>query len=114
MIRYPKFNASFCYRKEAYMELIIAVKVIPQSGKSAWIIAKNGVLSCYLKSAPEKNKANDELISLTASLLKIPKYSVTIIKGELSRHKTLKIITSLSFNAFLKKVGIEDKPQSFL
>ena len=96
------------------MELIITVKVTPQSGKSSWNLTKNGTLHCHLKSAPEKNKANEELISITATLLKIPKHSITIIKGVLSRYKTLKIITPLSYKSFLEKVGITDTPQSFL
>ena len=96
------------------MELIVTVKVTPQSGKSAWNLTKNGTLHCHLKSAPEKNKANEELIALTAALLKIPKHSITIIKGALSRYKTIKIITDLSYKSFLEKVGIIDIPQSFL
>jgi uncharacterized protein (TIGR00251 family) len=103
----------FIIRKNI-MELIVAVKVTPQSGKSAWSLTKNKTLHCYLKSAPEKNKANEELISLTASLLKIPKHSITIIKGTLNRYKTLKIVTPLSYNLFLEKVGIVDIPESFL
>lgn len=96
------------------MELIITFKVTPQSGKSAWNLTNNGTLHCYLKSAPEKNKANDELIALTANLLKIPKHSISFLKGELSRYKTLKIVTPLSYNQFLQKVGIIDAPQTFL
>ena len=109
-----KILCKFLLRKNHSMELIISVKVTPQSGKSEWKLAKNGTLQCFLKSAPEKNKANDELVALTSTLLKIPKHSISILKGELARYKTLKIITNLTYQAFLRQVGIIDSPQSFL
>lgn len=48
-------------------------------------------LSVKLTVAPEGGKANDALIKLLARELKIPKSSITIKRGQSSRHKLLNI-----------------------
>lgn len=42
-----------------------------------------------LNAAPEKGKANAELIGFVAEQLGIPKSHVTVLKGTTSRNKTL-------------------------
>lgn len=42
-----------------------------------------------LNAAPEKGKANAELITFVAKRLGIPKSHVTVLKGTTSRNKTL-------------------------
>jgi uncharacterized protein (TIGR00251 family) len=64
------------------------VKVIPQSGRTE-LLEENGKLKLYLKSAPEKNKANLELIKFFKKEYKI---SVRLKSGETSREKVLEII----------------------
>jgi uncharacterized protein (TIGR00251 family) len=44
-----------------------------------------------LNSAPEKGKANDELIEFLSRELKIPRSSFQIVRGETSRHKTIRM-----------------------
>ena len=44
-----------------------------------------------LNSAPEKGKANDELIEYLARELKVSRSSIAIIRGETSRRKTVRI-----------------------
>ena len=66
----------------------IKIKVIPQSGRTE-LIEENGKLKLYLKAAPEKNKANTELIKYFKKEFKI---SVRIKAGETSKEKVLEII----------------------
>ena len=66
----------------------LAVKVIPSAGR-AELKEENGKIKLYLKSAPEKNKANLELIKFFKKKYKL---SVRIKAGEKSREKVLGII----------------------
>jgi len=46
-------------------------------------------LKVNVRSVPEKNQANDALISFLASELHFPKINIALVKGETSRLKTL-------------------------
>lgn len=95
------------------MSLIIQVKVVPSSGRSKWIIDKSGGLKSYLKSPPEKNKANDELVKTIAKTLKVPLEAVVIVSGATSRSKRVKIDTQISYEELLKAFGIEEQLSLF-
>ncbi len=96
------------------MALIFDVKVIPRSAQQKWLLDKNGQLKCYIKSAPEKGKANKELIKLLAKALKISQGDITIITGATSRIKKIKINAQLSLDALLTALGIERHEQLHL
>lgn len=87
--------------------LIIEVKVVPSSGKSTCILDKSGRLKCYLKSPPERNEANTELIKLFAKALKITQNEVEIVSGATSRTKKLKILKSITEDDVLAHLGIQ-------
>ena len=87
--------------------LIVEVKVVPSSGKSQCILDKTGRLKCYLKSPPERNEANMELIKLFAKALKLTQQEVAIIAGETSRNKKLKISKKLTLDELLAQLGIQ-------
>jgi uncharacterized protein (TIGR00251 family) len=91
------------------MPLLIEVKVVPSSGRYGWVLDKNGKLKCYLKSAPERGKANAEFIVSLAKILKIPQRDVTIIAGDLSRVKKIKIEGTMTIVQLLAKLGIEQQ-----
>lgn len=84
--------------------LIIQVKVVPHSGRQEFQVDKNGTLKCFLKSAPERGKANMELMKLVAQRLKIPQYQVQLISGQTTRLKVLRIFTLLSYEEFLERI----------
>jgi uncharacterized protein (TIGR00251 family) len=46
-----------------------------------------------VNAAPEKGKANDELIEFVADQLRLPRSAVMIVRGARSRKKSLRIIT---------------------
>lgn len=88
------------------MALIITLKVVPSSGHQKIILDKSGNLKCYLKSPPEKGKANKELIDLLAEKLSCSKNIIEIIGGLTSRAKKIKIETDLTFDDLLVVLGL--------
>jgi len=64
--------------------------VIPGSKTQKIEVTKNEIL-INLMSQPIKGEANKELIKLLSKTLKIPKSKISIIKGEKSRQKIIKI-----------------------
>jgi len=89
------------------VSLVIDVKVVPSSGRQKCILDKSGQLKCYLKSQPEKGKANEELISLFAKALGVPKDFIAIMFGLTSPKKRLKINKEITIDALLLALGIE-------
>lgn len=87
--------------------LIFEVKVVPQSGtqKISWDRSYN-ILKVHLKSAPEKNMANSELCSLLAKQLKLSRNNISLVGGQASRRKMLKIITNLSEQELYIQLGV--------
>ena len=64
------------------------LKVIPQAGRTA-LIEENGKIKLYLKAAPDKNKANRELITFFKKEFGLV---VSIKSGAHSREKVIEII----------------------
>lgn len=93
------------------MSLLFVIKVMPSSGKQAWLLDKSGGLKCYLKSAPEQGKANIELIKYLAKSLNLTQNEVEIIAGATSRHKKIKLSTVLTYAQVLEKLGIQQVKQ---
>jgi uncharacterized protein (TIGR00251 family) len=67
------------------------IKVIPRAGRSGFAGLRDGALLVRLAAAPVDGAANDELIALLAKTLKIPKRDITIVSGERSRSKRIRI-----------------------
>lgn len=88
------------------MALIVEIKVVPSSGKLTCKL-EGGRLKCYLKAAPEKGKANKELIVYLAKNLGIAIAQVSIIAGQTARIKRISIEASLTFDTLCEKLGIQ-------
>ena len=73
------------------MGLVIEVKVIPNSKKQSFCLEQGGLVKCTLKSKPEKNKANEELIKLLSKTLHIPQQDIKIMSGYTSKKKLIKL-----------------------
>jgi uncharacterized protein (TIGR00251 family) len=94
------------------MALIIDIKVVPSAKKNQWKL-EQGRLKCYLKSPPEKGKANNELIMLLAEILKIRPSAIIILSGATSRLKRIKIDADVSFARLLELLGLEQQKSLF-
>ena len=69
----------------------LEIKVIPRAGRSGFGGLRDGVLIVKLAAAPVDGAANDELISLLSKALDIPKRDITIVSGDRSRTKRVRI-----------------------
>lgn len=68
----------------------IDVKVHPRSKKS--VVEKNGeVYKIWVQAAPEKGKANREMIKLLAEHFGLAPSQIRLVRGEKSRNKSLVI-----------------------
>jgi uncharacterized protein len=71
---------------------ILTVKVIPRAGKTAITGTRDNALLIRLAAAPVDGAANATLLSLLADALGVPKRQVTILSGEKSRTKHVKVM----------------------
>ncbi len=85
--------------------LVLEITVVPQSGRSALVLDKSRRLRCFVKAAPEKGKANDEVVNIIATALKIPKGNIEIVVGHTSRKKVVRIHQAISYEQFLDSIG---------
>jgi uncharacterized protein (TIGR00251 family) len=67
------------------------VRVIPRAGRSGFSGLRDGALLVRLAAAPVDGAANDELIALLARTLHVPKRDITIVSGERSRAKRVRV-----------------------
>jgi len=71
--------------------LLIDIKAVPGTSKSAFGEIREGRLKVRIAAAPEDGKANEELRSFIAKALDLPKKEVVLETGEKSRLKTLRL-----------------------
>lgn len=67
------------------------MRVIPRAGRSEIAGLRDGAVLVRLAAAPVDGAANAELIDLLARTLKIPKRDITIVSGDKSRRKRVRI-----------------------
>ncbi len=70
------------------------IKVTPKASSNkvkAEFIEGRLLLKVYITAPPEDGKANKAVIELLAKELKIPKKHLSILKGEHSRNKVVKV-----------------------
>ena len=67
------------------------VRVTPRAGRSGFSGLRDGALMVRLAAAPVDGAANDELIALLSKALRVPKRNITIVSGERSRTKRIRI-----------------------
>lgn len=69
----------------------IRVYVAPRSSASRVVGEHNGALKVALTAPPVEGAANKALVELLAKLLGVPKGAVSIVSGETSRNKTVRV-----------------------
>jgi len=69
----------------------IKLKVIPKSSQNKVIPQDNNFFKIKVTSAPDKGKANQQVIKLLAQHFKTSKSNIQIIKGLTSQHKVVNI-----------------------
>jgi uncharacterized protein len=72
--------------------VILTIRVIPRAGRSGAAGTRDNAFLIRLNAPPVEGAANTELIDLLADLLDVPKRNVTIVSGERSRLKRVRVI----------------------
>ena len=71
--------------------MILDIKVIPRAGRTALAGTRDGAVLIRLAAAPVDGAANAELIAFLSDLLDVPKRNISIVSGEKSRQKRVRI-----------------------
>lgn len=72
-------------------DLLLFCHCQPKAKKDEFAGLHNGLLKIRLTAPPVDGKANKHLIGFIAKAFKVPKSQVTLISGDQSRQKQLKI-----------------------
>ena len=70
---------------------MIEVRVIPRAGRAGIAGTRDGALLVRLNAPPVEGAANAELVETLARALSVPRRAVTIVSGERSRQKRVKV-----------------------
>ena len=71
--------------------VVIAIRVIPRAARSEITGTRGGALLARLNAPPVDGAANAELIRVLAAALDVPKRAITIVAGERSRNKRVRV-----------------------
>ena len=88
------------------MALQFIIKAFPKSSSQKLVLDESNMIKCYIKSAPDKGKANQEIIKMFSKLLGLPQLKIEIIKGQMGRIKTISIVENMTYNEMLKKLNL--------
>jgi len=69
----------------------LAVKVIPNAPRTEVIGRLGDAVKIKVHAPPVEGRANDALCEFLADRLNLPRRAVTVLHGDLSRQKTLRI-----------------------
>jgi uncharacterized protein (TIGR00251 family) len=81
--------AEAAWLKAADDTIRLEIKAQPGASKTEITGLKDGRLRVRIAAAPEDGKANSELCRFLAAVLHCPRRSVTVLRGERSRLKTV-------------------------
>ena len=73
------------------MPTIIRVKVTPNAAKYKIEGWQEGILRIRIKAAPEKGRANEDLITYLSLMLNVAKSTLRIVSGQSARIKKIAI-----------------------
>jgi uncharacterized protein (TIGR00251 family) len=71
--------------------ILIDVRVVPRAGRSGIAGTRDNALLVRLNAPPVEGAANAELVEVIAKTLGVPRRSVTIVSGERSRQKRVRV-----------------------
>ena len=87
--------------KIAEQHVSLNVYAKPNAKKTALLEITENALHIALHALPKEGEANKELILFIAKLFKIPKTQITLLRGQESRHKHLRIPLTETLQKFI-------------
>ena len=72
--------------------VVITVRVIPRAARSGLAGTRGDALLVRLQAPPVEGAANDALIEVLARALQVPKRAVSIVAGNRSRQKRVRVV----------------------
>ena len=73
------------------MSVILDVRVIPRAARPGLAGTRDGALLVRVSALPVENAANEALIDVLSAALRVPKRAITIVSGERSRLKRVRV-----------------------
>jgi hypothetical protein len=71
--------------------IVIDVRVVPRAGRAGLAGTREGALLVRLNAPPVDGAANAELLEVIADALGVPKRSVSLVSGDRSRQKRVRV-----------------------
>ncbi len=87
--------------------VVLSVKVVPASSKTAVAGLLNGMLKLKISAPPEKGKANQQLTEFLAKKLGLKKNAVNIISGQTNPVKKIRV-SGINAETLLKKLDLNN------
>ncbi len=88
--------------------MIFFIKVSPGAKKERFSLSDDGVLKCYVTAPPVDGKANAAVIAALSAALKLSKSDVCVVSGHASRFKKIEILSAMTKDELLRKLGLGD------
>lgn len=85
--------------------LVVNVKVIPRAKRDEIVGWQGDALKIRLNAPPIEGRANEALVKFLAKHLGIAAMNVEIVRGEISRHKVVRV-RGLSITEFTTKLRV--------
>lgn len=71
--------------------VLLGVKVVPGASRTRYLGPWRNLARIAVSAPPEKGKANQALVKYLADLLGVPKRSITVVRGQSSPIKKIRI-----------------------
>jgi uncharacterized protein YggU (UPF0235/DUF167 family) len=71
--------------------MILSIKVAPKAARTAISGWMGSVLKISVTAVPERGKANEAVIELLAATLKLPKSSISVLRGHGGAQKVVQV-----------------------
>jgi uncharacterized protein len=91
--------------RESSAGVSFAIKIHPRAKKNEMTGEVGDAFKVSLTAPPVEGKANDACIDFFATVLNLPRSSVTIASGQSSRNKVIRIV-GLSAEEVRKRIGM--------
>ena len=85
--------------------ITISVYVTPRASANRVLGVHNQAVKIALTAPPAEGAANKALVEFLAKTLGVPKSSVSLVSGETSRHKVVRVV-GIDAQAALKKFAL--------